>query len=342
MKRYDCALTRSIVQPVESVDRVTLQAISFSIVGRYVDPDAQESLLSESLRREGFAVAEKQEEADVLIVLDLTIKLLVAAIRRRFARKKTYLIIQEPSVVFPFEHWGILRILFTERFKIGFGTRRGWMGVQYPQNLKLFDSAPSEGYRRAALINSNKFSLVRGELYSLRREVSQLDSVDTFGSGWQPLARLGFKECFKLVLDLLASFKLPSFDLFRTMGITAANPLGQVRDKLLTLSEYKVSVAIENSQEYMTEKLLDPILAGSIPVYVGDPLQLDTFPAGLIVVSDPSVRALGIAISEALEMDFDKWLDVRRAWLADTQFSDLYRDSIVWSRVAQRICNPLF
>ena len=49
---------------------------------------------------------------------------------------------------------------------------------------------------------------------------------------------------------------------------------GPVKNKLAFIKEYKFVIAFENSSYpgYTTEKLLDPLLVGSIPVYWGNPL----------------------------------------------------------------------
>ena len=54
---------------------------------------------------------------------------------------------------------------------------------------------------------------------------------------------------------------------------------GPVADKLAFISEYKFVIAFENSSYpgYTTEKILDPFLVCSIPVYWGNPLIENDF-----------------------------------------------------------------
>lgn len=54
-------------------------------------------------------------------------------------------------------------------------------------------------------------------------------------------------------------------------GKTDSRIKGKIEDKTLALSEYKYSIAIENSKYdyYLTEKFTDPIICGSIPIYWG-------------------------------------------------------------------------
>jgi hypothetical protein len=53
------------------------------------------------------------------------------------------------------------------------------------------------------------------------------------------------------------------------------------RSKLETIARYKFTIALENTaaQDYVTEKFFDPLLAGSVPVYLGAP-NIDAFAPG--------------------------------------------------------------
>lgn len=85
------------------------------------------------------------------------------------------------------------------------------------------------------------------------------------------------------------------------------NNLGQpIADKLAFVRDYKFTLAFENSVSdgYTTEKLIEPMLAGSLPIYWGNPLiALDFNPRSFIDVSTfPSFTA---AIDHILKVDAD-------------------------------------
>ena len=56
------------------------------------------------------------------------------------------------------------------------------------------------------------------------------------------------------------------------MGGSVRNNVGKVKDKIKFLSGYKFSIAMENSNGdgYLTEKIAESFLAGTIPIYYGD------------------------------------------------------------------------
>ena len=63
------------------------------------------------------------------------------------------------------------------------------------------------------------------------------------------------------------------------MGGKCKNSInGKIKDKIEFLSHYKFSIAMENSDGdgYLSEKIVDSFLAGTIPIYYGDYL-LDEF-----------------------------------------------------------------
>jgi hypothetical protein len=55
------------------------------------------------------------------------------------------------------------------------------------------------------------------------------------------------------------------------MGGKYKNNVGKIKDKIKFLSHYKFSIAMENSegQGYISEKILDSFMAGTIPIYYG-------------------------------------------------------------------------
>ena len=89
--------------------------------------------------------------------------------------------------------------------------------------------------------------------------------------------------------------------------------------KLDTIGKYKFTLAFENAiaEDYVTEKFYDPLLAGSVPVYLGAP-NIDAFAPGdncFINVADwSSAKALAdylleVARDEVLYASFFAWKD---------------------------------
>jgi hypothetical protein len=100
------------------------------------------------------------------------------------------------------------------------------------------------------------------------------------------------------------------------------NNLGRpIADKLAFIRDYKFTLAFENSASagYTTEKLVEPMLAGSIPIYWGNPeVARDFNPRSFIDVARfPSFAA---AIDHILAVDADDTLYLQ--YLREPWFND--------------------
>lgn len=83
----------------------------------------------------------------------------------------------------------------------------------------------------------------------------------------------------RFVLDLMNEIDVDSYG--RVLrNRTLPSDQGR-KTKLETISRYRFTLALENSicRDYVTEKFFDPLLAGSIPVYVGAP-NIEEFAPG--------------------------------------------------------------
>lgn len=90
-------------------------------------------------------------------------------------------------------------------------------------------------------------------------------------------------------------------------GGAVMNNLGRrVTDKRFFLSHYKFTIAFENSSHpgYVTEKIVDPLFAGSVPIYWGSPKISEEFnPDCFINCHDYS--ALADVVRKVIEVDQD-------------------------------------
>lgn len=88
---------------------------------------------------------------------------------------------------------------------------------------------------------------------------------------------------------------------------------GPVKDKLSFIKDYKFTIAFENSSVpgYTTEKLLEPIIVNSLPVYYGNPLiNIDFIPDSFILLSDRNDIKRVIDEIVALDNDDQKYLAI--------------------------------
>ncbi len=218
------------------------------------------------------------------------------------------LVIQEPDVVIP-EHSDVkLKRLFKTVIEVGrpysnpiVPWPQTWNPKPEPQENKFTD--------RAVLIQSAKYSFVKGQLYGLRiRLASSEQRIDVFGHGW---GESPWRTITRLSVELARALKgRAKLDLttLETAFKKPTNYLGFVKSKMAGMSNYKVAVIIENSQDYMSEKLFDAFFARCIPVYVGADLEPFGIPQSLYVKADPTQQSVSEAISLALSENYNEWV----------------------------------
>jgi alpha(1,3/1,4) fucosyltransferase len=133
---------------------------------------------------------------------------------------------------------------------------------------------PSSADKFCCLIASQKYSWVSEELYSERVrairwfEKHHPDEFDLYGQRWD---RFFFKKRLSPsnpILDRVYS-KLPWLPRLRSFPSWR----GTIPSKRNVLPRYKFSICYENAsyRGWLTEKMLDAMFAGSVPVYLGDP-----------------------------------------------------------------------
>jgi hypothetical protein len=136
------------------------------------------------------------------------------------------------------------------------------------QSIKEFNERDS----RAVVFQSNKFSFIRGELYSLRRGIIKEFDQDllVYGQGWNNYLST-LLELFKAIIQVTRvgnRFCFPN-----TICLKVPHYLGYVEEKRLVLEKFKFVVVIENSMEYVSEKLFEALWGGCCVLYVGPDLK---------------------------------------------------------------------
>jgi hypothetical protein len=220
-------------------------------------------------------------------------------------------------------------------------------GMNWPQRwtLKHLESPKIAGVERIdrfAVINANKMSFVEGELYSLRRQAAQKSSdIDVWGFDWDmPWFRRATKAFEELLIPLKHGF-----------GIKPAaikgwfkKPLsfkGSSEDKLLTMASYKYSLVIENSSEYMSEKLFDSLFAGTFPIYVGpNPVDFG-IPEFVAIHSKPNINSIMKAIEQARTIDLEYWRSSVLSWLKSDGVEQAWSGPFVTQQIIDRIDQKL-
>jgi hypothetical protein len=267
------------------------------------------------------------EGPDVVICVDYKGSDMRIISKAKINKIPCVLIINEPRVVIP-QHSN-RRILgkFDRIVRIGRPDAKPmvrWAQTWRELNLNL------DRMQKVILINADKWSFIRGQLYWLRAALATTNnSIDVFGPGWDRgnLARLAHR-LFEFIRTLAARER-PNL---RGIGFLLAKPLsykGTVADKVHEMAKYKISLVIENSQELLTEKLFDAWFAGCIPVYVGPDVRKLGLPEDLAVNSEPTITSVEGAIKLADAINLSEYHKKLRSFLNSPEAAAWRSDSAI-------------
>ncbi len=284
----------------------------------------------------GFQVVQSIRDAEVILLKNLSPRdLLKLLLSRRWRDLPRIQVLSEPLVVWPLAQSRIAKALFTSSIKLGRPTSEvGWEyhPQVYPTNLDSHFSG-AERLNSAVMVASNKFSFIGGEHYSLRRIcAARLADLDVYGREWNMgIQRKFLRLAFELVIALTSGLKWR----FRQKGLFSkpARMMGAIQDKLGTMARYKVALVIENSNEFISEKLFDAFLAGCIPVFVGPKLQQWDIPSELTYIAEPNIESINDQIQLALKADFNDFQKKLLHWLKQPETLNSWESSNVWNRV---------
>jgi len=107
----------------------------------------------------------------------------------------------------------------------------------------------------------------------------------------------------------------------------------RVINKLDFIKNYKFTIAIENSavSGYVTEKIIEPIISGSMPIYYGDPtISKDFNTDSFIHIRDYETIESAIEAIMCLDQDDDAYIEkMRRAYFTQKNIKKYYSDNLL-------------
>ena len=293
----------------------------------------------------GIEICDRLSDADALVLIDMDIKLLKSTRKSVGSELPIIFVRYETFVVWP-DNYNSKAISLTSRLiDVGRHSGNGNFHVPWPQDWSQnseFREGVSTRNDAVVLINGNKLSFIKGEMYSLRREcISNLPDLDLYGTGWNHGV---FRKILIFAEEIRLTLKgglLPRLMNSRGWLKQPSNWKGTPKSKFDTLSRYKYSLVIENSMDFLTEKLFDAFFARCIPVYVGPDVSKFEIPANLVVQVDPTFTSIEQGIEIAKAMDYEQWRTSLNAWLMSDSVFNKWGAASAYQAIAGEVSNVI-
>lgn len=232
------------------------------------------------------------------------------------SKGKKILIRQEPKFVLPQNYLKNNLKKFDQVINVGVPLKENPMGINWPQKIVFPEKNKHRiSNSRVVMINSDLLSLKKDEKYSLRRKVAfKSEQVDLYGFGWNSSLISKLKT---VAVELNKFFKNPFIirpSRLKYYFKKQPNYFGAVSNKISIMNNYRISLVIENSSSYVSEKIFDSFSGGCIPIFVGPNLAHYKIPENLYVQANPTLTCIQSAIKLAQQMDYITWLDSLVNW----------------------------
>lgn len=282
--------------------------------------------------------------------------------------KNLVLIRLEPTGVFPLQYENFIEKKFGLIIDPGRVSRTSdksdFIGWPYKYHLnpatpsphdpdlnKLIDHAISNDFYnlrnwklkqdKIVLIAANKVSPTSISNYKLRRRFAKhmsIHELDTYGPLWRASLNSKLLHRISVGLNALKSGYFPNLlEIYGDLHWNFPTYIGEPKNKHQIIQHYRYSLVIENSSDYCSEKLLDVVINGSIPIYVGPKHFELNLPGEMYFSCDGTVNDLKSILSSIKERDIIDMLAVMKEFIQSKKFLMNWTSDRVYENIARRI-----
>lgn len=189
-----------------------------------------------------------------------------------------------------------------------------------------------------SMIAANKVSPNKLNQYGLRRYFAKNmppEELEVFGPLWNAPV---IKKIEIRIITFLAAFKslyIPNLSsCFGNLFWKYRSACGEIKNKHQILLDSKFSLIIENSHDYVSEKLFDSMINGSIPIYFGPDLASVGLPSSFAIKIDPEIDSLQEALINANPEKIKTILSEMKIFLVSERFQNSWNLQTVYSKIA--------
>jgi hypothetical protein len=208
------------------------------------------------------------------------------------------------------------------------------------ENINMWENRVN----KAAMVLANKFSATKGELYSLRRETALVtrenETMDLYGDKWNLSKTYDYRHYLGNLLR--TPLNLISLKSLTNLGKVHKNFKGHSTNKTQTTQKYRIVVVMENSLDYISEKLFDAFDAGAIVIYVGPNISNYKIPKESAIEVAADAKIINHKIIEIQSLSIEKQFEIMKEQQRNIlSVSQSWYCNHVLKKLAADICEEL-
>ncbi len=193
-----------------------------------------------------------------------------------------------------------------------------------------------------SLVAANKVSSKKTNNYKLRRDMATTAKPGTlavFGGLWRDKFVFKAKHRLAVLLHAIRNQTVPNFtSIWGGLFVVTRNYKGSPANKQDVISRSKYSLVIENSNSYISEKLFDAMIGGSIPIYFGPQLNLFGIDEkDLLIRHDGSIEDLHLILKNISIDEVSRRLNAIHSFLVSKYFQETWLMPNVYARIVECI-----
>ena len=302
------------------------------------NPGSSSNSFGEFLQNKGLLSMSNEIAVEKLVCINYSSKFKSVVNNPDISHHQRTLVRMEPRVVLPANFSRSRRKQFGNVITVGGGANLGSLTVHwplvFPSETKQAAIYSAERAECIVLINGNKISFVKGELYSLRRKaIRSIGNLELYGTDWDSKSLPRLVIAIRSFVYAILNLQVPTLSGISLWFQNYPASNGPVGDKLATMSKYKYALVIENSEEYMSEKLMEALFAGCIPIYVGPDPKEHGVPNNLVIWAKPNIESIQSSLAEAFTWDFKDFHSRLKAFLYSSETRDSWDSEKVYQKM---------
>ncbi len=194
-------------------------------------------------------------------------------------------------------------------------------------DFEKIDVSPNRTESGVAIINENKFSFVPGSNYKLRKKVideflRQEIAIRVAGKNWDQDLLWQTKKQISAAISAAKDYR--RVDILQVQSpLNLDSPwveyFGRVESAQKFLSQSRFAIVIENDSTYVSEKLLNAIIAGCVPLYCGPSLAAYKIPTGVAINLGKSPKQFVEAVLNTPGFELEKVREVGQDWIRSSE-----------------------